>query len=194
MEESAVLLVGFKCFSNTYFHFKTKHVFRRHTTNCVGVLNAESLFFFLPPPLFLFFCLNSAAIYLECVCHIQPPVHIQASCALRQLCDYTGQAILCVCRAVDCERRGEKICSRGDLLHLSVSGFLWKLFHSLALIYVLCRSPISGFNQGPYTAKHIILYTNCHYTYSWRMQYTEDVMLFTFQETAGNMETTRLSE
>lgn len=51
MEESAVLLVGFKCFSNTYFHFKTKHVFRRHTTNCVGVLNAESLIFFFLPPL-----------------------------------------------------------------------------------------------------------------------------------------------
>lgn len=55
------------------------------------------------------------------VCHIQPPVHIQASCALRQLCDYTGQAILAVCQAVDCERREEEICSRADLLQLSVS-------------------------------------------------------------------------
>lgn len=67
------------------------------------------------------FCLNSAAIYLVSVCHIQPPVRIQASCAWRQLRDYTGQAILCVCRAVDCERQGEEICSRGDLLRLSVS-------------------------------------------------------------------------
>lgn len=67
------------------------------------------------------FCLNSVAIYLERVCHIHPPVRIQAFCALRQLCDYTGQAILCVCRAVDCKSQGEEICSRGDLLHLSVS-------------------------------------------------------------------------
>lgn len=40
---------------------------------------------------------------------------------LRQLCDYTGQAILRVSRAVDCERREEEVCSRRDLLCLSVS-------------------------------------------------------------------------
>lgn len=46
-------------------------------------------------------------------------MHIQASCALRQFCDYSGQAILAVCRAADCERREEDICSWGDLLQLS---------------------------------------------------------------------------
>lgn len=94
-------------FHCVYLHLKTKHISQCHTTY-------SPLFFF-------FFCLNSAAIYLECVCHIQPPVHTQASCALRQFCDYTGQAILCVCRAADCERREEDIWSRGDLLQLSVS-------------------------------------------------------------------------
>lgn len=117
----------------------------------------------LHSPLPFFFWCNSFAIYLERVSHIQPSVHIQAFCASRQLCDYTGQAILCVCRAVDRERREEEICSRGDLLHLFVSGFLWKLFfHSLTMISVLCSSPVSHFNQGPQTAKYVIIF----YTHS----------------------------
>ncbi|KAM3597577.1 uncharacterized protein V6R79_006293 [Siganus canaliculatus] len=61
-------------------------------------------------------CELPAAIYLDGVCHIQPPERIQASGALRQLCDYTGQAILCVRPAVDCERRGGEICSRALIL------------------------------------------------------------------------------
>lgn len=59
----------------------------------------------------------------------------------------------------------EEMCSRGDLLHLSVSvdfGGSCFFFHSLLLICVLCWSPISNFHQGPYTAKTqgIILYTH----------------------------------
>lgn len=40
---------------------------------------------------------------------------------VRQLCDYTGQAIVCLCWAVYYERREGEIWSRGDSLRLSVS-------------------------------------------------------------------------
>lgn len=85
----------------------------------------------LPPVFFL-----SLSVYLKSVCHIEPPVHIQASCALRLFCDYTGQAILSVCSTVDCKRRAEEICSRSDLLQLYVSGFIWPFTALLWSVYV----------------------------------------------------------
>lgn len=39
--------------------------------------------------------LTGSASPADARCHTQPPLHIQASCSVSRLCDYTGQPILC---------------------------------------------------------------------------------------------------
>lgn len=54
------------------FHLKTKRIRQHHTAKCLDVLDAETVLS------------SSSSVwtdYLERVCHIQPPVNIQACCA-----------------------------------------------------------------------------------------------------------------